>query len=76
MGGQRHAPAALSPGKGPVPIVQEAEWAPGPVGTGEENVTPTGLRSPDRPSCSKLLYLLRYPGPPKYNDTFLNSVFF
>ena len=26
-GGQRHAPAALLPGKDPVPIVQEAWWA-------------------------------------------------
>ena len=28
--GQRHAPTALYPGKHPVPIVQEAGWAPGP----------------------------------------------
>jgi len=26
--GQRHAPAALTPRKDPVPIVQEAGWAP------------------------------------------------
>ena len=37
-GGQRHAPAALPPGKDPVPIVQEAGWAPGPVWTGVENL--------------------------------------
>ena len=37
---QRHAPAALYPGKDPVPIVQEAGWAPGPVWTGAENVAP------------------------------------
>jgi hypothetical protein len=30
-GGIAHAPAALYPGKDPVPIVQEAGWAPGPV---------------------------------------------
>ena len=29
--GQRHDLAALYPGKDPVPIVQEAGWAPGPV---------------------------------------------
>ena len=29
--GQRHAPVAPYPGKDPVPIVQEAEWAPGPI---------------------------------------------
>jgi hypothetical protein len=33
VGGQRHAPAAFTPGKDPVPIVQEAVWAPGPVWT-------------------------------------------
>ena len=36
--GQRHAPPALPPGKDPVPIVQEAGWAPGPVWTGVENL--------------------------------------
>ena len=35
MMGQRHAPAALYPGKDPVPIVQVAGWAPGPVWTGQ-----------------------------------------
>ena len=38
MGGERHAPATLSTGKYPVPIVQEAGWAPGPVWTGAENL--------------------------------------
>jgi hypothetical protein len=40
VGGQRHAPAALPPGKDPVPIVEEAGWAPGPVWTGAENIAP------------------------------------
>jgi len=30
----------FTPGKDPVPIVQEAEWAPGPVWTGAENLAP------------------------------------
>ena len=47
MGGQRHAPAAFTAGKDPVPIVQEVGWTPGPVWTGEENLAPTGIRSPD-----------------------------
>ena len=50
MRGQRHAPAALYPGKDPVPIVQEAGWAPGMLWTGAENLAPTGIQSPDRPS--------------------------
>jgi hypothetical protein len=49
VGGQLHAPAAYTPGKDPVPIVQEAGWAPGPVWTGAENLALTGIRSPDPP---------------------------
>ena len=61
MSGQRHAPAALYPGKDPVPIVQKAGWAPGPVWTGAENLAPTGFRSPGRPARSQSLYRLSYP---------------
>jgi hypothetical protein len=39
-GGQHHASAAFTPGKEPVHIVQKAEWAPGPVWVGAENLTP------------------------------------
>jgi len=28
VGGQRHASAAFTPGKDPVPVVQEAGWIP------------------------------------------------
>jgi hypothetical protein len=41
-------PRPLYPGKDPVPTVQEAGWAPGPVWTGAENLAPTEIRSPDR----------------------------
>jgi len=51
----------FAPGKDPVPIVQEAGWAPGPVWTGVENLAFTGIRSPDRPAHSQSLYRLRYP---------------
>ena len=30
----------FTPGKDPVPIVQEAGWAPGPVWKGAENLVP------------------------------------
>jgi len=33
----------FTPGKDTVPIVQEAGWAPGPVWTGAENLTPPGF---------------------------------
>ena len=55
-------PGRFTPGKNPVPIVQEAGWAPGPVWTGAENLAPTGIRSPDRPVRSESLYRLSYPG--------------
>jgi len=38
VGGQRHAEAALPPGKDPVPIVDKVGWAPGPAWTGAENL--------------------------------------
>ena len=43
VGGQLHVPAAFTPGKEPLPIVQEAGWAPGPVWTGAENLAPAGF---------------------------------
>ena len=56
----------FTPGKDPVPIVQEAGWAPGPVWTGAENLAFTGIRSPDRPARSQSLYRLRYPAHRKH----------
>ena len=46
----------FTPGKDPVPTVQEAGWAPGPVWTGAEYLATTGIRSPDRPARSESLY--------------------
>ena len=46
VGGQRHAPTALLPGKKPGAHLEKAGWAPGPVWTGEENLASTGIRSP------------------------------
>jgi len=50
----------FTPWKDPVPIVQEAGWAPGPVWTGAENLAPTGIRSLDRPARSQSLYRLNF----------------
>ena len=44
-----------------MPVVQETVLAPGPVWTGAENLSPTGIRSQDRPTRSQSLYRLRYP---------------
>jgi hypothetical protein len=41
VGGQRHAPAALPQETDTLFIVQDAEWAPGPVWTGAEYLAST-----------------------------------
>jgi hypothetical protein len=46
-------PGRFTPGKYPVPVVQEAGWDPGPVWTCAKNLAPTGIRSPDRPVRSQ-----------------------
>jgi hypothetical protein len=60
VGGQRHDPAAFTPRKDPVHIVQETGWAP--VCICAENLTPTGVRSPDLPACGASLWRLRSSG--------------
>jgi hypothetical protein len=47
----------LPPGKDPVPILQEAGWAPGPVWTGGKSRPHRDL-IPDRPDRSQSLYRL------------------
>ena len=61
VGGQRHAPAALPPGKRAGNHSTGGWVGPGPVWTGAENLASTGIRSPDRPARSESLYRLRYP---------------
>jgi hypothetical protein len=53
----------FTPGKDPVPILQEAGWASGPVWTGSEKSRPTGIRSPDRPARSSVAIPTQLPGP-------------
>ena len=67
VGGQRHAPAAFTPGKNPLSIVQEAGWAPGPVWIGAENLASTEIRSPDLPARSQSLCRPSYPGPRSFD---------
>ena len=52
VGGQPHAPAAYTPWKDPIPIVQEAGWAPGSVWTGGKS-RPHRDSIPDRPARSR-----------------------
>ena len=57
---QQHAPAASTPGKDPVPILQQAEWASGPVWIGGKS-RPHRNSIPDRPTRRQSLYRLSYP---------------
>jgi len=60
MGGERHAPAALTPGKNRFPLYRRLG---GPQDrSGRENLAPTGIRNTDRPDRSELLYRLSYTG--------------
>ena len=64
VSGQHHAPAAFTPGKDPVPIIQEAEWAPGPVWTNAENFAPPGFdpRTPHPVASRYTDYAITAPG--------------
>jgi len=52
-------PGCFTPGRDPVPIIQEAGWAPGLVWTGAKNLAPPGFNH-----WTIQLYQLCYPGPP------------
>ena len=67
MGGQRHALAALLPGKTRYPLYRRLGGPQGRSGRVRKISPPTGIRSPDRPARSQSLYPLRYPGPHTLN---------
>ena len=62
VGGQRHSPAALDPGRDSVLVLQEAEGLCAGLG-GCAKAVPTGIRFPDSQARSESLYRLSYPGP-------------
>jgi len=63
MGGQRHAPAALTPGKIRYPLYRRLGGPQGQYGRVQKISPPTGIPSPDRPDRRKSLYRLCYPNP-------------
>jgi hypothetical protein len=63
MGGKRHAPAALPPGKTRYPLYRRLGGPQNQVLAGAGNLAPIGIRSPDRPPRSEWLYRLSYRGP-------------
>ena len=62
VGGQRHAPAALHPGKTRYPLYRRRGGPQGRSVRVRKIFPPTGFRSPDRPARSESLYRLSYPG--------------
>ena len=52
----------FTPGKDPVPILQEAGWAPGPVWTGGKS-RPHRHSIPDRPARSSVAIPAELPDP-------------
>ena len=62
----------FTPGKDPVPILQGAGWAPGPVWTGGKSRHHRDS-IPDRPARSQSLYRLSYRGPTQYVCVSMNS---
>ena len=62
MGGQRHPPVALLPGKSWYPLYRSLGGPQGRSGRVRKISPPTGIRSPDRLARSESLYGLSYPG--------------
>ena len=63
----------FTPGKDPVPVVQETEWAPGPNWTGAENLAPTGFDPRIVLSVAQSLYRLSYPAHAMSNTLHRNT---
>ena len=59
----------LPPGKEPVPILQEAGWAPGPVWRAGKS-RPHRDSIPDRPAPSSAAIPTQLPGPQTYTLTY------
>jgi hypothetical protein len=60
VGGQRHGPIALPPGKGPSRHCTGGWVGPGSIWTGAENLAATGYRTPDHPARKEPLYGLAH----------------
>ena len=59
----------FTPGKDTVPILQEAEWAPGPVWTGGKS-RPNRDSIPNRPARSSVAIPTELPSPPILHSMF------
>ena len=63
VGGQRHDPAALAPGKTRYPLYRRLGGHKGRSGRVRKISPHIGIRSPVRGAHSETLYRLSYPGP-------------
>jgi hypothetical protein len=70
VGGQRHAPVALSPGNRPGTHCVRGWVGPRAGLDGCGKSSPTGIRYPDRPARKESLYRMSYPGPPTHKSNF------
>ena len=61
----------FTPGKDPVPILQEAGWTPWPVWTGGKTHHQRDSIQ-DRPACSQSLYRLSYPAHMDAHKVYFN----
>ena len=67
---------SLTPEKTRYPLYRSLGGPQGPVWTDAENLTATGIRSPDRPARSQSLYRLSYPAHiSKCSSTYLTVTF-
>jgi len=64
VGGQRHTPAALPPGKTRYPLYRRLGGLHSRSEQVRKILPPTGIRFPDRRARGESLYGLRYPGHP------------
>lgn len=62
VGGQRHAPAALPPGKSPITHCR-GEWLGPRAGLDGQGFAVTGVQTPDFGTHRELLHQQRCPGP-------------
>ena len=72
VGGQ-HAPAALPPEETRYSLYRRLGGPQGRSARGAENLTPTGIRSPDHQARSESLYRLSYPWP-RGSQVFSNNL--
>ena len=63
------------PGKTRYPLYRRLGGPQGRSGRVRKITPPTGIRSPDRPTCSELLYRLSYRGSPS-NETKKSKIFY